>query len=333
MSSDAPSSPYRVYLIGCGPTSLSALEALGEGFRVVGLARECPADDGHDPVAALARRLGIPVHPRPTLRSLERQIGELEPDCVVVSSYDRVLPEAILGRRRFVNVHYSPLPRYRGRANVNWAVINGERAAGITIHTIVPGLDAGNILFQQLIPIHDDQTVADLYLELNRIQRERLGAAVRAYIEGDPGAEQREAEATYCCSRNPEDGEIDWSRSARQIHDLIRALAPPFPGAFTHLDGRRLAVWKAECLEPAPAYVGRVPGRVVAVSRMDGFVDVLAGEGVVRLHEVQRVEGAREPAATVIGSVRETLGLRTSDLLSRIERLERILRELGHPAP
>jgi methionyl-tRNA formyltransferase len=326
-NSEQPNGLPKVLLIGCGPTALSAFEALSERFHLVGLVRECQErDTDHDETIRRARAFRVPVHLKPTLRLIEKLIGEVNPDCVVVSSFSRVLPESLLARCRFVNVHYAPLPRYRGRANVNWAIINDEKFAGITVHTIIPGLDEGRVLFQQLIPIHDDHTIADLYEALNAIQQSELAEAVQRHLDGDEGVSQREQEASHGCSRNPEDGEIDWSRSAREVYNLVRALVAPYPGSFTYVDGKRVILWQVECLGNAPCYVGRIPGRVIAVSRSRGYVDVLAGTGVVRVHEVQREAEGRRPAPEVITSVRATLGLRTSDLLSRIERLEMIIK-------
>jgi methionyl-tRNA formyltransferase len=307
----------RVLLIGFGPTSASALESLVERFDVVGVVR-----DGEDAVCQRARGLGIDVYAEGSLKAIDAVVSELQPACVVVSSFDRILPAALIAKSQFVNVHYAPLPQYRGRANVNWALINGEGEAGISIHTIVPGLDAGNILFQQTTPIHDRDTVGDLYDRLNAIQRHELGRAVQRFLDGEGGAPQDEREATYGCTRLPEDGEIDWAAPTLAIDRLVRALTPPYPGAFTYLDRRPLRIWRAEPVHDAPRYVGRVPGRVVSCSKRNGFADVLTGDGVLRLHEVQLPGGSRAPAAEVITSTRTTLGLRPSDLLKRIDELE-----------
>ena len=151
------------------------------------------------------------------------------PDCTVVSSYNRILPSWVMGRCRFVNVHYAPLPEYRGRANVNWAIINGEAETAITIHVIAPGLDSGNILYQKRVPIGPHNTVEDLYASLNRLQHEALAETVARYISGYEGESQDETAATYGCTRIPDDGEINWSDRTTQIYALIRALAPPYP--------------------------------------------------------------------------------------------------------
>ena len=133
------------------------------------------------------------------------------PDCVVVSSYDRVLPGRVLARSPFMDVHYAPLPQYRGRANVNWAIINGERETAITVHVLAEGLDAGNILYQQRVPIGPDDTVGELYAKLNEVQRQVLAETVAAHLAGYQGEPQDEEAATYGCTRVPDDGEIDWA--------------------------------------------------------------------------------------------------------------------------
>jgi methionyl-tRNA formyltransferase len=319
----------RVLLIGMGVTTATALESLVERFDVVGLVRAfAPEADACDATVRDALARGVRVYPDTSLKAVRSHVSDLKPDCVVVSSYGRILPADLLAQSRFVNVHYAPLPQYRGRANVNWALINGEPCAGISIHTIVPGLDAGNLLFQQTIPIAETDTVADLYERLNAIQRDALGDAVARFLAGDEGLPQDERRATYGCTRIPEDGEIDWTASTTTIHRLVRALVAPFPGAFTYWQGSRLRIWRAAPFADAPRYDGRVPGRVVSFSKKEGFVDVLTGDGVLRLWEVQLDDQPPVAASAVISSVQHTLGLRTADLLARIEQLERRLAEL-----
>src|SRR5262249_42920347 len=156
-------------------------------------------------------------------------------------------------------------------------IINGEREAAITIHRIVPDLDAGNILYQESVEIGPHDTVGHIYAVLNQIQREKLGHTVARLLDGYEGTPQNESLATYGCARIPTDGEIDWSQPTDKIYALIRALSPPYPGAYTYLGTRRITVRSARPVD-APRYVGRVPGRVVTRSTRDGFVDVLSGD-------------------------------------------------------
>jgi methionyl-tRNA formyltransferase len=333
MSSEKRVEAPRLFLIGLGVTALSALEALAERFEVVGVVREAaPGPDCGDELVELASKLGLPVSQDASLRSVMTLIENLRPDCVVISSYNRILPPDLLGLSRFINVHYAPLPKYRGRANVNWAIINGEKVAGISIHRVSPGLDAGNILFQEIIPISDTDTVATLYERLNAIQRRALGDAVERFLAGAEGEPQDESQATYCCARLPEDGDINWSHGTLAIDRLIRALAAPYPGAFTWFEGKRLTILAATPIPDGPQFVGRVPGRIVAVSKSAGTVDVLTGDGALRLFEVRRDGAAPAPAASVIKSVKATLGLRVSDLMNRIEQLEFQIRERSNGA-
>ena len=318
----------KVILIGLGITAETAFDSLRAHCQMAAVVR--PPSASPDPVRDQARDAGVPVFDGVTPAEIAELVERLRPDAVVVSSYDRILKGDLLEKSLFINVHYSPLPQYRGRANVNWALINQEPCAALSIHRLEPGLDAGNILFQQLIPVGRQDTVTSLYERLNEIQRIHLGpTAVRA-VEGWAGEVQDEEAATYGCTRTPADGEIDWSQSTSSIDGLIRALTPPFPGAFTYLAGRKLVIWRASIVEAPPRFTGRVPGRVVARNGQNGSVEVLTGDGVIRIHEVQRPGDGEPVAATeVIRSVKQTLGLRMSDLAERIEALETAVRALA----
>jgi methionyl-tRNA formyltransferase len=323
----------RVVLLGLGATSAGAFAALSTRFEVVALVRP-----GEDDLVAQARAAGVAVVADTSLAAVREVVERTAPDVVVVSSYDRVLPASLLARCPFVNVHYSPLPRYRGRANVNWMMLAGEPQAWISVHTVVPGLDAGGLLVSEPVPIGPRDTVADVYAKLDALQRAVLADAVARHLAGDPGTPQDEAHATYGCTRVPEDGEIDWSAPTSVIDLQVRALGDPFPGAYT-FDGLDI-VWvdAAEPVDDAPVYEGRVPGRVVRVDRQRGSVDVLTGDGVLRLLLLRRDGQRSGPATEVASSVRDTFGLRAIDLVRRLNALTAELDRLrsdrsAHPGP
>jgi methionyl-tRNA formyltransferase len=315
----------KVLLIGLGITTFTALESLIAQCHVIGIVRNTtPESEANDPVINLAKKENIPIFNDSSQKAIKSLIVELQPDCVVVSSsYNQILPKSIIELSTFINVHYSPLPQYRGRANVNWAIINDESFSAISIHLISPELDEGNILYQQLIPIELDDTVATLYAKLNQMQQANLGITVLKTLQGDLGIPQNQEQATYGCTRLPEDGEINWSDSTKKISDLIRALVTPFPGAYTYLQGGKLTIWQAEIVDNSPQYIGRVSGRIINRSPTKGYVDVLTGDGILRLIEVQLLGQEKTQAAKVIKSVKSTLGLQTSDLLNRIQSLEK----------
>jgi methionyl-tRNA formyltransferase len=322
-----------VLLVGKGPSARTALESLAERFKVVAVVRNLRPQAGEeDEVQRCARELGVPVCTDTSVRGVERAVMEHLPDCTVISSYDRILNAQVLGRSRFVNVHYSLLPRYRGLAAVQWGLINGEPDLGITVHVITERLDAGNILYQNRVAAGSQETAAGIYAKLNEIQRHVLGETVERYLGGYAGVPQDESAATYACARLPEDSEIDWSDSTDRIYAQIRtfhkALSRPYPEAYTYLDTRRISIVSAAPAENSPPYAGGVPGRVVGRSGADGYVDVLSGDGVLRIHEVMTDDRAVHPAAVVIRSTQHTLGLRPAELLERIEALSRRLEQL-----
>lgn len=313
----------KVLLIGLGTTTLSALESLLSRCNVQGIVRNVDiVSNSNDPVVNLAEQAGIPIFSDISQQSIKSLLLKFNPDCVVVSSYHQILPPELTEISTFINVHYSPLPYYRGRANVNWAVINDESRVAITIHQIVPELDSGNILFQQLIPLQFDDNVANIYDKLNEIQQQHLAETVIKACHGYKGVPQNHTQATYCCTRLPEDGEIDWSATTRSIDCSIRALVSPFPGAYTYFQGKKLLIQSAKSLHNPPIYVGRIPGRIIGRSKTEGYVDVLTGDGILRIFEVQFEGEEKTAAANVIKSVKSTLGLRMSDLLHRIQTLE-----------
>jgi methionyl-tRNA formyltransferase len=321
MSSDRRST---VVLIGRGPTALTALEGLASTFDVRALVR-----DAVDETARRAGELGVPVVEDTSVQSVHDIVARYRPDAVVVSSYDRILDAELIGGRPFVNVHYAPLPRGRGRATVNWAMINGDDSVTITIHHLVPELDAGGILFQESVPIGPESTVASLYQQLGVLQRRHIAAATAAAIAGDPGVPQDSGLATYYCTRIPDDGEIDWSLTTADIDRLVRALQPPFPAAYTWLGLNQLHVDSASLVRHARTFEGRVPGRVVDVDRKAGTADVLTGDGVLRLRRVRIDDGEQVAAAAAVSSVRMTLGLRTGDLVRELRRVQSLLAEDG----
>jgi methionyl-tRNA formyltransferase len=317
-----------VLLVGEGATALSALGSLIECCEVRCVFRTEDSDGGavHD----LARGRNIPVRALVDNRQLRLGIHEYHPQAVVISSLNRILPVEILSLCKFINVHYSFLPMYRGRANVNWSIINDEKIVGISIHLLHEALDAGNILFQEAIDISPTDTAASLYARLNVIQRRVLGAVVTQAVNGDCGTRQDESLATYGCTRVPHDGEIDWSLSAMSIERLVRALSCPFlEGAFTYLAQRRLTLTRVEVRGNAPKYSGRITGRVAGRSSREGWVDVLTGDGILRIHEVVAEGSSRaEPASSVIRSTRDTLGLSCAELLRCVRTIEKRLATL-----
>lgn len=231
-------------------------------------------------------------------------------DLMLCVSWRYLIPSDVYQRARlgcFV-FHDSPLPAYRGFAPTVWSIINGERETGATLFEIAEGVDSGAIVAQSSVPIGDNDTIAEVMERVTETYLALLEAQLPALLSGSaPRQGQNERQATYTCKRLPEDNRISWEHSSRVIHNLIRAVTTPYPGAWTTLDGRRLTIWSASKLDGFPPYVGRIPGRVVEIRRGEGVV-VLTGDGAVLVRQVQRENETAVPAWEVLNSLSQTLG-------------------------
>lgn len=220
-------------------------------------------------------------------------------------------------------VHDSYLPEYRGFAPLNWSIINGEDHTGVTLFYLNELMDGGDIVAQTRVPIGPHDTAPLVYERICKATVDIVLETHGQLVEGTaPRARQDYSTGSFTCSRRPTDGMVDWGKSTLDIYNQIRALTYPYPGAFTYFKGERLTICKAKPVERPLRYVGRIPGRIVGISKAEGWVDALTGDGVLRVFEVQVEGGETTAAANVIKSVRDTLGLSVVDLHDRLRALE-----------
>ena len=147
-----------------------------------------------------------------------------------------MLPMPLLRKARLGawNMHGSLLPKFRGRAPLNWAILKGETETGVTLHEMTEKPDAGRIVDQQAVPIGPDETAVEVFHKMTEAADKVLRRSIKDLVSGNPKFRPNDlSRGSYFGRRRPEDGRIDWSKSAKEIHDLVRAVAPPFPGAFT----------------------------------------------------------------------------------------------------
>ncbi len=228
---------------------------------------------------------------------LENRVAEIAPDLILSAYYRRMIPMRILDRaaRGAVNMHGSYLPKYRGRAPANWAILHGETQIGVTLHHMVKRADAGDIVDQEAVDIGPEETTADVTVKCVAAARRVLARQIDALLAGTaPRIPQDESQATYFGGRKPEDGRIDWSKKATDIVNLVRAVSEPYPGAFSDVNGKRLFVWRAK----AVAGQGKPGTLISAVPPV-----VASGQGAVQL---MRWNWADQPKAEAGG-----LGLET----------------------
>jgi len=224
------------------------------------------------------------------------------PEALVVAAYGRILPGPLLraAPRGAINVHASLLPRWRGAAPVQRALLAGDAVTGATIMQMEESLDTGPILLQAQLPISTEDTTGALQDKLAALGAELL---LRALAEAPAARPQNEAEATYAARIDTSEAEIDWDRTAQEIDRQVRAFNPA-PGARTHIDGVALKIWRAR---PEPA-VPVVPGTVCAAAA-DGIV-VACGRGALRILELQRAGGKRIGAEAFLAGFKLAAGAR-----------------------
>ncbi len=274
---------------------------LDAGFDVVSVYTQPDRPSGRGnrltppPVKVLAEARGIPVFQPLKLRLPEVVAGlqALAPELIVVVAFGQILPKSVLEIPRYgcINVHASLLPKYRGAAPINKALIDGEIETGITTMLMDVGLDTGDMLLKRAIPIGPLETAGELHDRLASLGRETLEETLRRLCEGTLRSEKQDAALScYAPMLKKEDGRIDWSRSAAEIHNQVRGL-DPWPGAYTGLGGEVLKV--ARTIPEAGD--GGTFGKVLSAGA-DG-VRVACGSGILKLGELQLPGKKRLPAA------------------------------------
>ncbi len=243
------------------------------------------------PVKTLALQQGITVYQPKTLKdgAVLELLARLDPELIVVAAYGKLLPREVLEYPRLgcINAHGSLLPRWRGAAPIQWAVIAGDQITGVTIMQMDEGLDTGDMLARCETRIGERETAGELFVRLSQDAAALLGETVRR-MEAGPlvGTPQDGSQSCYAHMLNKELAVIDWTKSAHAVDCLIRGLNP-WPVASTTLDGARMKVYSA-----VPAAGSGAPGEVLEADPRRGML-VACGEGALLLGEIQASGGRR----------------------------------------
>jgi methionyl-tRNA formyltransferase len=236
-------------------------------------------------VAACAKDYGVPVITPADANAPElvRHIAQLTPDFLFSFYYRSMLAAPLLecAGRGALNMHGSLLPRYRGRAPVNWAILRGERETGATLHYMVARADAGDIVDRQAVPILIEDDARAVFAKVTVAAEMVLARSLPGLLAGNaPRQPQPLLPGEYFGRRTPADGRIDWSRPAREIHNLVRAVAPPFPGAFGEVGGVRWDIHRTRLLAQPSARSGvelfGAGGRALVACADGGLLELLA---------------------------------------------------------
>jgi methionyl-tRNA formyltransferase len=296
----------RVVFMGTPEFAVPTLQHLvNSEFSVVGVVCQPDRPSGRGkkiqlgPVKtfALAQNLSVVQPEKMKDPSFLETLRSWNPDVIVVAAYGRILPKVILDLppKGCLNVHGSLLPKYRGAAPIQWAVINGESETGVTIMVMDAGMDTGAILEQAVVPISAEDTAGDV--------------AVRMAVPRS----QNESEATLAPILKKEDGLLDWGQSAKTIANRIRGLSP-WPGAFTFVNGDRWGIWKVQFKEHDgnPAWPSKdnssAPGTIMGVTKH--AILVQTGHGVLHLIEIQPANKKRMAVADYVAGHHVEVGMR-----------------------
>ena len=276
----------------------------------------CLVEDPHEEqfhprMVALAKENNIPVFTTNETKpaDYERVLKETKPDIAFAIGWRYLINKAAYSvpPKGTLIIHDSLLPKNRGFAPTNWAIINGETKTGVTLFHIADGVDCGPIVDQLAMDISLQDTIKTADEKLVKLYEDIIIKNLAGLAAGTTkSVPQDESQATYTCKRTPDDGEINWHLSALQIYNLIRATTHPFPGAFTTLRGGKVYIWEAELPAKKEIYSGCIPGRVLG--KRDGMIEVLTGDGVLRVNRMQFEDKEEQQAMDVTISVKDTFG-------------------------
>ena len=234
----------------------------------------------------------------PTDPALAEAVRAAKPDVIFSFYYRSMIPADLLAvaPQGAFNMHGSLLPKYRGRVPVNWAVLRGEEETGATLHAMEAKPDAGYIVDQTSVPILPDDTAGEVFEKVTVAAEQTLWRALPAMMAGQtPKRPNVLSEGSYFSGRKPEDGRIDFSQPAAAVYNLIRAVAPPYQGAFTDIGGRRFIVAQARRIEPSSVPAGLKPGLHV----VDGRIVAVGGDGGA-IRVTQLLEGPNADNASPV---------------------------------
>ena len=290
----------RIVFMGTPDFAVPSLQALLDaGHEVCAVYTQPDKPQGRKqiltapPVKILAQQQGIPVYQPQTLKDETEQarLRALAPEAIIVVAYGKLLPKAVLDipPRGCINVHGSLLPRWRGAAPIQWAVIAGDEKAGVTTMQMAEGLDTGDMLLTYETAVGARETAGELFDRLAQAGAKLLAETLEKLDRITPRP-QDDSQSCYAHMLDKAMAVIDWTKSAREIDCLVRGLNP-WPVALTTLAGARLKIYAAE-----PAEGSGKPGEVLESEPKKGLV-VACGSGALALHEVQLVGGKRMQSA------------------------------------
>ncbi len=288
--------PVRAVVFGyhnMGIAGISALLRHGFEIPMVFSHEDDPGENRwFGSVPDFCRERGIPVHLPGKVNEAPwpGMVRAAAPDYLFSFYYRSMLKDEILSAPRLaaLNLHGSLLPKFRGRAPVNWVLVKGEVETGVTLHVMEIKPDAGDIVGQAAVPIAFDDTAVTLFGKMEAAAGTLLDELLPKLFRGEIPRRRNEIEnGSYFGGRKPEDGRIDWSAPALEIYNLVRAVTRPYPGAFATVEGAPMLVWRSMPLPAAGASRSLAPGTLVRLDGSEAAAGVVTGDGLLRLDEIE----------------------------------------------
>ncbi|MCE9675563.1 methionyl-tRNA formyltransferase [Paraclostridium bifermentans] len=283
----------KIVFMGTPEFAVPCLQKIiDEGHEVVAVVTQPDKPKGRGkklampPVKELALKYDIPVYQPLKAReeSFVDTLKEMNPELIVVVAFGQILPKSILDIPKYgcVNVHASLLPRYRGAAPLNWVIINGEEKTGVTTMYMDEGLDTGDMILKSEIPLDDEITAGELHDKMMIDGAKVLKETIDLIEKGEAPREKQSNEDTcYSPIMNKSLGNIDWKKSAIDIHNLVRGINP-WPSAYTTYEGQTMKIWKTKVIDKNS---DKDPGTIISVDK-EG-INVSTSEGILQIKEIQ----------------------------------------------
>ena len=283
----------RIVFMGTPDFAVPCLKRLvDDGNEVVGVFTQPDKPKGRGytltppPVKVFAEENGIPVFQPKSMRDGEALeiLKRLNPELNVVTAYGKILPPEILYLPKFcsINIHASLLPKYRGAAPIQWCILNGEKETGVTSMLMNEGLDTGDMLLSEKLPIDENMTAGELHDKLSLLGADVLSKTIRALLDDSlKPVKQNDDESCYAAMLSKDMGDIDFTKPADEIERLVRGLQP-WPCAFTRIKGKSVKIYGA-CVTDAPE--GTEPGQITGVTKKS--FAIVCGEGALQIKRLQ----------------------------------------------
>lgn len=307
----------RYIFIGGGRGGLELMRSVSENKMLPEYSIICKEDDHEnikhsDKIKNLLKDNGVESNVTKKLSEADHiTIKNVKPDVIIVFGWRTMIDTGLNNFCKYgiIAAHYSLLPKYRGFAPMQWAIINGDKATGVSIFKIENGgVDSGRILVQKKVKIKDQDCVNDVEFKLTKLTVKILTDIIKKKsLKAGSFKKQDESKATYSCKRTPEDGKINWMKDSGEIYNLVRALAFPYTGAFCFYKNEKFIIRNAVIGKMnSKKFSGRIPGRVIGIDETG--IEVLCGSGTILISEWEKTEsGITELPSFLVRSYSDTL--------------------------